>query len=85
MKKKVFSFILASLLLLVQLPTALAAAPTDPLALDNIYTEASNVINIAIQQGIVPGLSDGEISDLYRHCIKHGNTRCCTSILFWLD
>mgnify|MGYP000798345019 CR=1 FL=1 len=44
MKKKVFSFILASLLLLVQLPTALAAAPTDPLALDNIYTEASNVI-----------------------------------------
>ena len=40
MKKKVFSFILASLLLLVQLPTALAAAPTDPLALDNIYTEA---------------------------------------------
>ena len=65
MKKKVFSFILASLLLLVQLPTALAAAPTDPLALDNIYTEASNVINIAIQQGIVPGLSDGEISDLY--------------------
>lgn len=65
MKKKVFSLVLVSLLLLIQLPTALAASPSDPLALDNIRAEANNVINISIQQGIVPGIDAGQISDLY--------------------
>ena len=62
--KRVMSIFMAFLLALGCTMSAFAIS-ADPLVADSIYAEANKVINVALQQGIVPGQSDGQISELY--------------------
>lgn len=61
--KKLYSTILAILLILMQTSTAFAIPNTDPLALDSVCYEANNVVNAALQQHIVP--DQDQITALY--------------------
>lgn len=63
--KKLSAIILATLMLFVQLPTAAATETHNALCFDSVYPEANIILNIAIQQGTVPDLDNGQISGLY--------------------
>lgn len=63
--KKLSAIVFTTLMLLMQLPMAVAVENQSALSFDSAYSEANTVVNIAVQQGTVPGLDNGEISDLY--------------------
>lgn len=63
--KKILTAVLASLFILMQVPTTFAASNTDPLSLDSISSEANKLVSIALEQCIIPGQESGQINHLY--------------------
>ena len=64
-KNKCIATMLATVILVMQIPSIFALPNSHPLSLNQISSEANALINIALENGIVPDKESGQVTDLY--------------------
>ena len=65
MKRKMLALVMAFVLLMLQVPVSANVSSEDPFPADVIQSEAIELVNIALDQGVVPGQDSSEITSLY--------------------